>query len=83
MESLSPEIEEEIERRLVQGNYSSIDDLFRDALKALDDAKANALALLEKELLLGLEGEDVEMTESDWDSIEQEALQLLESRKQQ
>ena len=44
---------------------------------ALDAAKD----LLKKELLKGLEGEDIEMTAPDWDDIENEALKLLDAKK--
>lgn len=81
MEMLSPEIEREIERRLAAGNYGSADELFREAFKVLDDAKGAAHALLEGELLRGLEGGDVEMTAADWDSIEREALDIIDSKK--
>ena len=81
MDTISPEIEQEIERRLAAGPYASVNELIIDALKALDGAHRSAHELLEKELLLGLEGEDVEMTAADWDDIEKEALSALESKK--
>ena len=82
-EPVDEELEKEIERRLASGNYASVDDLFREALKALDDAKENTPALLERELLRGLEGDDKEMSATDWDNIEREALQILDSKKAQ
>ena len=81
MDTLSPNIKKEIEQRLAQGPYSSADELLTHALRALDNAHDIAQDLLEKELLKGLEGEDIEMTAKDWDDIENEALQTLEAKK--
>lgn len=50
-------------------------------LKPLDDAQKVSHALLKKELLLGLDGDDVEITAEEWDNIEREALKVLESKK--
>jgi Arc/MetJ-type ribon-helix-helix transcriptional regulator len=79
MEPISADIEKELERRLEAGPYGSVDELLRRALKALDDVRAGAREALELELLEGFEGEDVEMTPSDWDGIEREAVKVLES----
>ena len=81
MDTISPNVEKEIERRLTAGPYTSVDELLRNALRALDDAHDAARDLLEKELLEGLEGEDIEMTAADWDDIENEALKVLEAKK--
>ncbi len=81
MDTISPEIAQELERRLAASSYNSIDALLRDALRALDDACANARTILERELLKGLEGDDVELTSEDWDTIEREALDVLKSKK--
>ena len=81
MDTISPSVEKEIERRLTAGPYTSVDELLRSALRALDDAHDAAKDLLEKELLEGLEGEDIEMTAADWDDIENEALKVLEAKK--
>lgn len=81
MDTVSPEIEKDIKRRLAAGPYGSVDDLLRQALTALDEAREAALEILEHELLRGFEGDDVEMTASDWDAIEREAVTALESKK--
>ena len=81
MDAISPEIEREIERRIAAGSYGSADELLRQALKALDDARDTAKGMLEQELLRGFEGDDVEMTASDWESLEREAVKVLESKK--
>ena len=47
-----------------------MDELLSSALRALDDAHGATQDLLERELLKGLEGEDVEMNATDWDDIE-------------
>lgn len=81
MDSISPTMQKEIEQQLAAGPYSSVDELLRNALRALDSVQDVAQDLLEKELLQGLEGEDVEMTPEDWDDIENEALKVLEAKK--
>ncbi|MDZ4857701.1 MAG: hypothetical protein SGI88_01865 [Candidatus Hydrogenedentes bacterium] len=72
MQSIQPETEQEIKRRLDAGHYRSLDDLLLHAFKALD-----ASEWLERELLAGLEGEDVELNADEWASIEAEALKDL------
>lgn len=81
MDAISPEIRSEIERRIAAGSYGSADELLRHALKALDDARDTAREMLEQELLRGFEGDDVEMSASDWESLEREAVKVLESKK--
>ena len=83
MDMISSEMEREIEQRLAAGPYGSADELLRDALKALDNSREAAQDWLEKELLKGLEGEDVAITGDDWDDIEREALRILEAKKTQ
>lgn len=83
MDTVSREIEKELERRIAAGSYASLDELLTVALKALDDAQGAANRLLERELLKGLEGEDVALNSADWDDIEREALKVLESKKAQ
>jgi Arc/MetJ-type ribon-helix-helix transcriptional regulator len=80
MTAISREIQDELARRTATGGYASVDELLRDALKALDDTNRAANALLERELLKGLEGKDVEMTPEEWDAIEREALETLKSK---
>jgi len=81
MEKISSTIQKEIEQRLAAGPFTSVDELLSNALWALDSAQDAAHDLLEKELLCGLEGEDVEMTPGDWNDIENEALKILEAKK--
>ncbi len=81
MDKISSNIQKEIEQRLAAGRFSSVDDLLGSALRALDHAEEVAQDMLEKELLRGLEGEDVEMTPADWDDIETEALKVLAAKK--
>lgn len=81
MDAISPEILKEIETRLAEGPFGSADELLRYALRALDRDRNVAQEVLEKELLQGLEGEDVEMTSEDWTDIENAALKVLEAKK--
>ena len=73
MLNISANIEEDIRRRVADGQYSSADELLRLALRALDDSHVEAQAWLEGELLRGLEGDDVEMTPDEWADIRREA----------
>ena len=81
MSMISPEIEQDLERRVAEGPYASVDDLLRRALHALDGTNEVMQAYLEEELRDGLEGDDVEMTEGDWDDIEREALEILDKKR--
>ncbi len=81
MDSISADVQKEIELRLAQGRFGSVDELLRSALHALDRAQDVTQDLLERELLQGLEGDDVEMTSADWDDIENEALRVIEAKK--
>ena len=83
MDTISPEIEKELERRMAAGSYGSLDELLGEALKALDDARVSTRESLEQELLIGLDREEVEMEAADWDDIEREALEAIESKKAQ
>lgn len=58
-----------------------MDELLRFALRALDNAQDTAQDILEKQLLCGLEGKDVEMTPKDWDGIEKEALEVFAAKE--
>lgn len=73
MIQISEEIEQEIQRRLADGQYPTADDLLRHALLALDGGEAME-PWLEAELLKGLEGEDVEVTPEELDAVQREAL---------
>ena len=77
---LSAQLEEEIERRAAEEHWNSVDELLRAAFAALDGSGMDR-AWLEQELLKGLEGEEVEMTSEEWDSIEREALSESELAK--
>jgi len=81
MDTLSPEIEQEIERRFSEGRYRTVEDLLRHALNALDNAQDTALHLLELELLKGLEGDDIEMTDEDWGEIRREGRARFEAKR--
>ena len=70
MDKISSAIQKEIEQRLAAGPFNSMDDLLSTALRAQDVAQD----LLEKGLLRGFDGEDIEMTTADWDEIEAEAI---------
>lgn len=74
-------MQKEIEARLAAGPYRSVDELLREALRALDHANEAARELLERELLRGLEGPDIEMNPADWERIEQEALKIVGAKK--
>lgn len=69
MEALSHELEEEIRRRVAEGHYSSAEELLRQALKALDNSAEAAGEWPERELLKGLEGDDVEVTAGEFDLL--------------
>ncbi|GMV93644.1 MAG: hypothetical protein AMXMBFR82_34220 [Candidatus Hydrogenedentota bacterium] len=81
MDAISPELLKEIEARVADGPFGSADELLRFALRALDRDRGVAQDILEKELLQGLEGDDVEMTSEDWTDIENAALKVLEAKK--
>ena len=81
MQTISPEILSDIERRVAEGQFASIDELLSTALRALDDSRRGAQDWLETELLVGLEGEDVPMTRAEWDDIEREAQDVLRTGK--
>lgn len=81
MDNISRTTQKEIEQRLAAGQFNSVDELLRTALRALDSAHDAARELVERELLRGLEGEDVEMTSAEWDDIENAALKVLDTKK--
>jgi Arc/MetJ-type ribon-helix-helix transcriptional regulator len=78
METLSPELLNEIERRVAEGPYASADELIRHALTALDDAQA----------WLDTEAQKVESHPGakakldEWDDLERQALEALESMEE-
>lgn len=71
MSRISADMQEEIQRRVEEGRYGSADDLLRLALKALDDSAEAAAEWLERELLKGLEGEDVEVSRAEFARLRQ------------
>lgn len=79
MNTQSHDMEREIAKRIAEGPYASADDLVREALRALDDSRGAAQAWLEAELLKGLEGGEVEMTDAEWQAIEDDALRALKA----
>ena len=80
MAQISKELESELERRVIEGGYKTLDELIRCALDALDGAPL-ADPRLEKALLAGLEGEDVEMSPDEHASIRQEALGTSDAKR--
>ena len=78
--TMSPELEQEIQRRLAAGPFKTKEELISRAFQALDNARAAAQEMVELELLKGLDGEDIELTSVVWDEIEREALQILEAK---
>jgi Arc/MetJ-type ribon-helix-helix transcriptional regulator len=78
---MSPDLQQEIQRRLAKGPFKTEDELISQALRALDHSRTAAQELIEIELLKGFEGEDVDLSVAEWESIEQEALAILEAKK--
>lgn len=60
-----------IEGQVAEGRYSSASEYVRDLIRA--DEKAKAQANLEALLLEGLDGEETEWTEADWQALERRA----------
>jgi Arc/MetJ-type ribon-helix-helix transcriptional regulator len=83
MEIISKDFQLELQRRVSDGTYASVEQLLREALVALDDKirYQAARGKLEEELRRGLEGEDTEMTPAEWDAIEQEAMAEIQTRE--
>jgi Arc/MetJ-type ribon-helix-helix transcriptional regulator len=52
---------------MAEGTYASVSECIDAALRA--QAKAEAQEKLEALLLEGLEGEDIEWTDADWDKL--------------
>ena len=73
MLNVSPDIEQEIQKRVANGDYDSPDDLLRDAIRALDESHEAVQDWLEESLLTALEGEEAEMTPEEWADIRREA----------
>lgn len=60
-----------VEDQVTDGHYPSVSDYLSDLVRA--DQKAKAQEKLEALLLEGLEGEDSEWTDSDWDTLRRRA----------
>jgi putative addiction module CopG family antidote len=77
---LSPEIERLIGEKVRSGEFRSADELVRQAvLRFIDDETAIAVteALLQE---AADSGDYIDLTESEWDKIEQEALEEARRR---
>lgn len=81
METFSKEFELELQRRVSDGAYPSVEELLKDALRALDHAQNQSREWLRKEILRGMDGEFVDLDDAEWDTMEQEAIEILESRR--
>lgn len=83
MIKLSPDMEAELTRRASDSNLP-VDDLLMKALNALDIQDNHAYVLepsIEAEVLLGLEGEDVELDADEWARIRMESAQVGRARR--
>ncbi len=56
-----------VDGHVAEGHYATASEYVRELIR--NDAKANAQAKLEALLLEGLEGEDTEWSEVDWDRL--------------
>jgi hypothetical protein len=81
---LSKELEDELVQRAASEGLPTVDALLMKAFCALDIQELHQYAFDEKfeqELLLGLEGNEEELNDEAWDSIEREAMRLYEAKK--
>jgi antitoxin ParD1/3/4 len=60
-----------VEDQVASGNYPSVSEYMSELIHA--DQRAKAMAKLEELLLEGLEGEETEWTEADWDALRRRA----------
>jgi antitoxin ParD1/3/4 len=65
--SLSDSSKAFVDAQVAEGNYASVSECIDAAVLA--KAKAEAQAKMEALLLEGLEGEDIEWTDADWDKL--------------
>lgn len=79
MIEVSEALEREIDRRVADGGYHSPEALIADAFRTMDNTRQAAEQWLVKELLEGLEGEDIEVTPETWGRLEQEALRRADA----
>jgi antitoxin ParD1/3/4 len=78
--SVPPGLEEFVQARVAEGGYSSVSEYIRALICA--DQKQSAWALLEAEILAGLDNEpSVPMTAEDWREIRNEVRRRFEDRK--
>ena len=77
--SLPETLKQFVDGQVAEGRYSSVSEYMRELIRA--DEKLKAQQQLEVKLLEGLNSPESELTAQDWNSIRQEALARLESRK--
>ena len=84
MQSMNISLPEPLKRfvdgQISTGRYSSASEYVRELIRA--DEKRKAEDQLEALLLVGLQGEAVELTSDDWRTIRQEALAKVKARQQ-
>jgi antitoxin ParD1/3/4 len=77
--SLPEPLKEFVDRQISAGRYSSASEYVRELIR--DDEKRKAEERLEALLLEGLQGEETELTSSDFKDIRTEALAQLKARR--
>jgi antitoxin ParD1/3/4 len=77
--SLPDSLKEFVDGQIAEGRYSSVSEYIRELIR--DDEKRKAQERLEALLLEGLEGEETELTRTDFDDIRKEALARRTKRK--
>lgn len=60
-----------VDGHVAEGHYATASEYVRELIRK--DAKAKAQARLETLLLEGLEGDDIEWTEAEWDRLRKRA----------
>jgi antitoxin ParD1/3/4 len=77
--SLPEPLKEFVDRQISAGRYSSASEYVRELIR--EDEKRKAEERLDTLLLEGLQGEETELTRSDWKDIRTEALAQLKARR--
>jgi antitoxin ParD1/3/4 len=77
--SLPEALKEFVDRQISAGRYSSASEYVRELIR--EDEKRKAEERLEALLLEGLQGEETELTRSNWKDIRTEALAQLKARR--
>ena len=77
--SLPDPLKEFVDHQIADGRYSSVSEYIRDLIR--NDEKRKAEERLEALLLEGLEGEESELTRSDFAAIRKEAMAQLKRRE--